>query len=77
MKVTVRLDNNYEDGYSESETQHLQVDTPDTTTLDDWADDALFPLTGCGHSGNACYTATILACDEMPDLVGREWEWIG
>lgn len=76
-RVEVKFTSVYEDGESwTNEVLCLTVPGPDDD-LDEWADDQLYPLTGTGRSGAAGYFATISKFDERPDLVGREFEWIG
>lgn len=51
-------------------------DYDDDEALDDWATDAIYPLTGLGiDHEDAGYFAEITACEDYPGLVGREFAW--
>lgn len=78
MKLTARIDNVYSD---DTITNVMRVDVPAPEVLDrgdvesEWAEDHLFPLTGTGRSGDAGYFVEIIECPEVPELVGRTYEW--
>jgi hypothetical protein len=74
MKVTVEIENVYED---ETITVVDEVEVPavEWDSLDDWAEDYLYPLTGTGRpEGDAGYFLTVTACDD-PRLVGITFDW--
>lgn len=78
MKIELKIDNIYEDG--EEITTRAGTDVPapgeGEELLDAWAEEHLLPLTGTGKAeGDAGYFVTITACDERPDLVGREFAY--
>lgn len=85
VTMTVDIENIYADGYEACSTETVTVPsppegwTPEIAEDDDgdWAYDNLFVLTGVGRDGDACYTVTIMACADIPELVGREFEWVG
>ena len=85
--VTVKITNDYSDGYH-SEHEAL-VDPPDMDVkLDDiyedaveqWFNEVVLEETGdASHDSTQlgyCYTATVIAADDA-SLVGREYEWAG
>ena len=80
MRITVLITNVY-DGAEHPNT--VTFDAPpaprssDDEAMDDWAYENIFPRTGDGNAINkkAGYFAEIRACEERPDLVGREFEW--
>ncbi|KMV17549.1 hypothetical protein ACT17_14730 [Mycolicibacterium conceptionense] len=79
MRITVLITNVY-DGAEYTDT--VSFDAPpaprsgDDEAMDDWAYDNIYPHTGDGREHEeAGYFAEIKACDERPDLVGREFEW--
>lgn len=84
MKVTVRIENDYEDGHSSQ--REVVLDAPDNLdfaaglSLEDWWEEVVFPETGDGHGADSdlgsCYTATITACPNAA-LVGQSTEWAG
>jgi hypothetical protein len=80
--ITVRIENDYEDGHHSE--RIARVDKPDVNqTLEDWWNDVVFPETGDGHGVGgmgSCYTATILHCHPVTHhdvyLPGQTYEWI-
>lgn len=75
MKLSLVIDNTYDDGYST--TTRITIDAPPPgDDLDEWASDVIFPHTGVGHDGAAIYEARIVACDS-PQLVGKTFTWDG
>lgn len=79
MKLTVKIDNVYPDG---TVTRVMMVDVPAPEVVDrgdhesEWAEDHLLPLTGTGRTeGDAGYFVEITECREVPELVGRNYEW--
>jgi hypothetical protein len=84
MKVTIQFTDVY-DGKEHVRVQEIDVAAPPRHTgpesdddLDAWSDDVILPHTGDGNaiSKKAGYFAEIVACDEYPSLVGREFEWL-
>jgi hypothetical protein len=78
MKMTLKIDNIYEDGEQVTNTLY-DVEVPKPTggseALSEWAYDHLFPLTGTGRTeGDAGYFVEIIAAED-PALVGSEFEW--
>lgn len=73
--VVVKIDNDYSDGHH-AETFHriLQPETFTDTYLDTWFEENVWPLTGTGRDGDACYTATITASSDAR-FVGKTHEW--
>lgn len=73
MHIEVTIDNVYDDG---TVTTHEVADVPAPTgDIDAWAEEHLYYLTGTGRtSGDAGYFLKVIAC-EIPELVGREFEW--
>lgn len=79
MKITVKVDNIYEDGTEVTVTEEADIEEPwgepDTDDWEDWADEQLFPLTGTGKTeGDAGYFLEITACEDA-SLVGQKFEW--
>lgn len=73
MKVTVQITNAYLDE-TVKRTVSLNVPPP-SGDLDEWADDNLFPETGCGREdSHAVYTVNITHCT-LPVLIGKTFEW--
>jgi hypothetical protein len=75
MKVAVRIENWYSDGYESKSEVVLDYDGGD---LDDWWQDVVFEHTGDGHGVDglgSCYTATIIRAED-PKLLGENTEWI-
>lgn len=76
-RVTVKIENVYEDGHESTREVLL---APPGDDLDAWWDEVVWPETGDGHGADedlgSCYTATILAADD-PALVGQSFEWVG
>lgn len=73
---TVKIHNAYSDGHES--THEALVPAPATgQDLDEWFEDEVWPKTGdgTGVDKNACYTATIIACDVEAHL-GVEREWV-
>lgn len=79
MKIELRIDNVYPD---DTITNVRTIDVPEpevedmADNLEDWAYDHFFPETGTGREhGDAGYFVKVIACDDRPDLVDREFEW--
>jgi hypothetical protein len=74
--ITVRLhiENVYSDG-TVRETLTVEIPAPNTSGLDEWADECLFPLTGTGwYGGDGLYIVTVLDSSETT-LTGRTFTW--
>ncbi|QXN74354.1 hypothetical protein SEA_CAFASSO_139 [Gordonia phage Cafasso] len=81
MKMTVTFTDVY-GGREHVRTEEIDVERPDALEgeeFDEWADDELLEHTGDGNASNvdAGYFAEIVACADMPELVGKEFEWFG
>lgn len=75
MKITVEIENVYEDEMVTTIIENEEVPPPLTEgDLEEWADDHLYPLTGVGRPGAAGYFVTVTACDDLA-LVGRRFDW--
>ena len=80
MWMTVEFTNVY-DGEEHISRATVEVDTPpnsgDADALEEWAEENILPHTGDGNAvaKDAGYFADIVACEERPDLVGREFSW--
>lgn len=76
MKLTVLYTDVY-DGEEYPRTESVTVPAPAIgEDLDDWAYDHIHSRCGDGRDHDESgYFAEITACDERPDLVGREFEW--
>ncbi len=76
MKLTVLFTDVY-DGHEYPRTETFDAPAPpDVEDLDDWAYDNLHTRSGDGRAHHESgYFAEIKACDELPALVGREFEW--
>lgn len=75
MTVKLLITNTYAD---RENTSRVEVADPvDVRDLEDWWEDVVFPETGDGRGGDACYEAEVLECDEFPELVGLKNEWDG
>jgi hypothetical protein len=75
-KITARLhiENVYSDG-TVRETLTAEIPAPGAEPLDEWADEALFPLTGTGwYGGDGLYIVTVLDSSEST-LTGRTFTW--
>lgn len=76
MQITVKFTEVYD---GEEPSPHRETfDVPEPVAdLDDWAYVYIFPRTGDGAhpSGDAGYFVEVVACDQHPELVGREFEW--
>jgi hypothetical protein len=80
MRLTLKIDNVYDDGTITNTLYDVEVPDPPSPVYksdehDDWADSELLPLTGTGREeGDAGYFVEIIAA-EHPALVGRTYEW--
>lgn len=76
MKLTVEFTDVY-DGSEYKRTETFNAPNPGAgDDIDDWAYDNIYSRTGDGREhDDAGYFATIKACSERADLVGREFEW--
>jgi hypothetical protein len=76
MQLTVLFTDVY-DGHEHTRTETFDAPAPpDLEDLDEWADEHLRPRTGDGRNHHeAGYFAEITTCDEIPDLVGEEFDW--
>lgn len=84
-KVTLKIDNAYEDGHEFSRVVEVAAPTDLDgelldASLEDWWEEIVWPETGGYVNGadlNAYYTATITAVEdeELLCLVGKENEW--
>lgn len=74
IDVECQIDNVYPDE-TVSRMVEARVENP-WSDWSEWAEEHLFPLTGTGRTeGDAGYFLTITRCDEVPELVGQEFEW--
>ncbi|XAO35581.1 hypothetical protein SEA_MORGANA_147 [Gordonia phage Morgana] len=80
MKITVKFTDVY-GGREHVRTEEIDVESPTPGDLAgdllDWADDELMEHTGDGNAStiDAGYFAEITECVDMPELVGREFDW--
>ncbi|UVK59877.1 hypothetical protein SEA_OBLADI_138 [Gordonia phage ObLaDi] len=79
MKMTVKFTDVY-DHEEHERTEEIDVERPSTLEgeeFDEWAIDEIMEHTGDGNaiSKQAGYFAEIVACADMPELVGTEFEW--
>lgn len=78
--VKVQITNTYA---SRSNTEVVDVEAPDSLeepVLADWWEDEVFPHTGDGKGGDACYEAKVVYVEDLvnlKDLAGQAHEWIG
>lgn len=78
MMMTVKFTDVYDDEEHER-TQAIMVSAPPSDDLEEWAETNISPYTGDGNAitKNAGYFAEIIECGDRPELVGREFEWMG
>lgn len=79
MNITVKFTDVY-GGEEHERTEEIAVKRPVTLAgepFDEWALDEIFEHTGDGNATdtNSAYFAEIVASPDMPELVGREFEW--
>ena len=76
-KVTVRIENTYEDGHESTNT--VEVDAPaDPTDLEDWWDEEVFEHTGDGHGEKHPKLGSLHECTVIAgpaEMVGQVMEW--
>ena len=71
----------YADGHAVTELLDMDLPAPPgrEDDMDQWAEDALYPITGTGdptrENMDACYTIQVVDCEDRPDLNARTWEW--
>jgi hypothetical protein len=70
----LRITNTYLD--RSNSTLVTVTDPEDLSDLEDWWEDVVFPHTGDGLGGDACYTARVTQ-SPIAALIGQEFEWIG
>jgi hypothetical protein len=78
IAVTLEIENHYEDDMvpASAETTAPRPDLTDEEGLEEWAFDHLYPLTGTGRClGDAAYFVRVVESPDLPELVGREFEW--
>lgn len=79
VSITVDISNTYPDGEEVNvrvtETVPAPWDKGSEEQMDEWAYEAIFPLTGTGRTeGDAWYDATIVESSD-PFLVGLTFDW--
>lgn len=78
MKMTLQVRNTYgDDDVIVVADEYVVAPPAPDEDVEDWGQDTLFEFTGTGRPSDtpAFYEVEILACEDMPDLVGEKWEW--
>ncbi len=78
MRINIDFTNVYS-GEEHTHRASIDVEAPPSgeDALQEWADENLYPHTGDGNAADkdAGYFVKIVACEERPDLTGREFDW--
>jgi hypothetical protein len=77
MRITVAIENHYEEAEVIKTSLDLDVPEPDDLAhLEDWSYDYIYPHTGTGREeGDAGYFATITESDDVPAMLGKTFEF--
>ena len=80
ITVALKIDNTYGDGTITRRPTAVVPRPEDLSDLEEWFEEHIFEHTGTGghrSSEYAVYEAEVVACDELPELVGASHEWDG
>jgi hypothetical protein len=79
LTLTLKIDNTYGHGTITTRPTAVVPRPEDLDDLEEWFEEYIFEHTGTGADPNeyAIYEAEIVACDELPALVGKSHEWGG
>lgn len=78
ITLSLKIDNTYGDGTITTRPTAVVPPPWDINDLDEWFEEHIFEYTGTGaHRADeyAVYEAEITACEELPALVGKSYEW--
>jgi len=83
--VTVKIQNYYSDGHESTHEAEVVFNNAvysvfSDDDIDEWFQDVVFEHIGDGHGiGNdlgSCLVATVIKAETLPELVGKNNEWI-